>query len=126
MVNIVKQDNPAVNQEFGGQNSQIRDYTGVKTGKNETIASPAGAPNTSGIGAVSVEHTITSKTNFTFHSHPSYGNNIQGPSVTDVGNATGKNGSPMTNYVFAMKEGKVYIYSTGGVKATLPISTFEK
>jgi DNA primase len=42
------------------------------------------------------------------------------PSATDIKTATGK------DYVFAMKEGTIYIYTTKGVVATIPISTFKK
>jgi hypothetical protein len=45
---------------------------------------------------------------------------VQPPSNTDFKTATGK------DYVFAMKEGTIYIYTNNGVVATITISTFKK
>ncbi len=63
-----------------------------------------------------------------FHSHPSGDKKVPGgtamwvqpPSNTDIKTATGK------DYVFAMKEKTIYIYTNKGVIATIPISIFKK
>ncbi len=63
-----------------------------------------------------------------FHSHPSRSKKVQGgtaiwaqpPSAQDIKTATGK------DYVFGMRDGTIYIYTTKGIVATLPISTFKK
>ena len=63
-----------------------------------------------------------------FHSHPSGTNKVPGgtaiwiqpPSKQDITTAK------KTEYVFAMKEGTIYIYNKSGVLATIPMSTFKK
>lgn len=102
----------ANNQEHGGF---VKDGK-VTAAKSGPVGDPTKGQNASIKGDVD------------FHSHPSGDKRVTGgtamwiqpPSRTDIKTATGK------DYVFAMKEGTVYIYTNKGVVATLPISTFKK
>ncbi len=107
----------ANNQEHGGtiNNGKV---TALKSGP---VIDPSKGKNAS----------ISS--NADFHSHPSGTKKVnlinggtgtaqwrQPPSNTDIKLSTGK------EYVFAMSEGTLYIYTNKGVVATIPISTFKK
>jgi RHS repeat-associated protein len=105
-------DKAANNQEHGGF---------VKNGEvSEAKSGPVGDPTKGKKASI--------KGDVDFHSHPSGDKKVPGgtamwtqpPSGTDIQTATGK------DYVFAMKDGTVYIYTNKGVVATIPISTFKK
>ncbi len=119
MTDIVSKDDgtggtkAANNREYGGK------YDGSKV--TELKAGPVGNPSKGKNGSISSTDRID------FHSHPSGDKKVPGgtaiwvqpPSATDIKTATGK------DYVFAMKEGTIYIYTNKGVVATIPISTFK-
>lgn len=105
------------NQEHGGtiKNGKV---TALKSGP---VMDPSKGKNAS----------ITSEVDF--HSHPSGTKKVnlpggktgtaqwrQPPSNTDIKLATGK------EYVFAMKEGTIYVITNKGVVASLPMSIFKK
>jgi hypothetical protein len=107
----------ANNQEYGGF---------VK--KGEVVEAKSGH-----VGDPSKGNNVSIKGDVDFHSHPSGTKKvnlpgggtatalwIQPPSRTDIKITTGK------DYVFAMRDGTIYIYTNIGVVATLPISTFKK
>ncbi len=131
MVDIVSADDgmggvrPENNQEHGGAISV--DGT-VRAASSGTVVDPSNPD----VQAASITLRITPDTKSTFHSHPSgyktftasdgrrmRASFAQSPSQPDINNAQGR-----TNYVFGMGSGKVYIYNSSGVQATLPINRF--
>ncbi len=113
---------PANNQEHDGRADEERDYSGTPTGETNVYQSPNGPVNDPAKGGeIPIEHTITVKTKFWFHDHPSGTNGsssfVQGPSVTDIHGASktvNKKEVPVVNYLFSMSKSSgqnVYIYS---------------
>jgi RHS repeat-associated protein len=142
MVDIVSQDNG----KGGTTDANNREYGGTVSNSGTVAESPAGAvkdPRTDKHATIS--HTVNEDTKSIFHSHPS-GDSVEGENrnpntiqmsgtittasfnqapSTGQGYDVSKGKAPMTNYVFAMGEGKVYIYNTNtGVQATLPMKYF--
>jgi len=129
MVDIVSADNgkgrtsDANNREYGGS-----------TQNGTVVAAPAGDvanPAISSNASITLPMGTT-----TFHSHPSGtvvisppGGTIGGtttthsfnqfPSSVDVSNAGGN-----THYVFGRGDGKVYVYTSSGVQAVIPMKQF--
>ena len=141
MANIVNTDNGSGgkvstnNQEHGGQIREEYTVDGQPTGQLSVIQEPSGAvtdPSTAAASRqnASITYTTDVRTRGLFHSHPSGTNGsssfIQGPSLPDVQNATNSRGVSVNNYVFARGEGRVCIYSTNGVKATLSMAAWQK
>jgi RHS repeat-associated protein len=120
MTDVVSKDDgtggtkAANNKEYGGKIDGVK-VTELKAG---TVGDPSKGKNAS----------ISSTGRIDFHSHPSGDKKVPGgtamwvqpPSGTDIKTATGK------DYIFAMQEGTIYIYTNKGVVATIPISTFKK
>ena len=124
MVNIVSADNgkggtaEANNREYGGS---IQNGTVVAETPG-AVANPLVEKNASIMLLVGYS---------TFHSHPSGTNSEsvaggtrnawfnQPPSTVDIDNA-----GTHTNYVFGRGNGKVYIYTSGGVQAVIPMKQF--
>jgi RHS repeat-associated protein len=103
---------PTNNREYGGK---------IVNGKVVPVkAGEVGDPSAGKVASI--------KGADNFHSHPSGSVKVKGgtamwaqpPSNTDIKTAKG------TNYVFGMKNGTIYIYTSKGVVATIPISTFKK
>ncbi len=120
MTEIVSKDDgsggtkSANNKEYGGKIDGVK-VSELKAGE---VGDPSKGKNAS----------ISSTDRIDFHSHPSGDRKVLGgtamwvqpPSATDIKGAKG------TDYVFAMKQGTIYIYTSKGVVATVPVSTFKK
>ncbi|MCL6219565.1 hypothetical protein L1967_14810 [Zunongwangia sp. M21534] len=146
MVDIVNQDNgrggtsDANNREYGGV---VNNDGTVRESTPGDVSTPV--PNENGqVVTAEITHTIYANSKSTFHSHPSgqvvvgSGNNsgATGSSTTLGGGSTtthswrqapspqDANGSTRTNYVFGRRSKTVYIYSGGGVIATIPQKRF--
>ena len=119
MISIVSKDDgtggekPENNREYGGD---------LSNGKvTPTKAGSIGDPSKGKVATVKGEI-------IDFHSHPSGTKRVTGgtamwaqpPSNTDIRISKG------TDYVFGMKSGITYIYTSKGVVATIPMSTFKK
>jgi RHS repeat-associated protein len=114
----------ANNREYGGRLSTDPDSGKVTNmpGKPGEVMAPGNG------GTVGFEYSPSIYTTSVYHDHPSgtnAGTTIQPPSTTDYKNAYNeRSGNNMTNYVFGKGSGQVYIYSTTGVQATIPINKF--
>ncbi len=142
MVDIVEQDNgrggtgDANNREYGGT---------ISNDGTVTESTPGDVVNPKESSVASISHTTDDNTKSTFHSHPSgtveTGRNTDSNTIQMSGTimtygfsnapSSGANldvnssRSGRTNYTFARKNGKVYIYnSSSGVQATIPHKRF--
>lgn len=129
MVNEISKDNGN-----GGTNaSNNKEYGGSIKNGSVVTATPGAVANPS---VQSIANIVLPGGVPTFHSHPS-GNILnspppgtiggttttysfnQFPSSVDVGGAGG-----YTNYVFGRGDGKVYIYTSSGIQAVIPLKQF--
>ena len=129
MVNVISADNgkggtaDANNREYGGS---IQNGTVVTATAGE-VSNPSAQSNASIMLPVGYS---------TFHSHPS-GTVVVSPPTSTIGGTTTTssfNQFPSsvdvggagvnTHYVFGRSDGKVYIYTSGGVQAVIPLKQF--
>ena len=124
MVDIVSADNG----KGGTADANNREYGGSMQNGTVVAATPGAVANPSKDENASIMLPVGYST---FHSHPSGTRSeaVEGgtknswfnqpPSTTDINNA-----GTHTNYVFGRGSGKVYIYTSGGVQAVIPMKQF--
>ena len=135
MYNIVKKDNGG----GGTSDANNREYGGVVSKDGAVQESPMGpVKNPSTDPNAEIDITSKSTDRAEFHSHPSgdvtdrpgantiggqtkTDNWVQGPSDVDISNIGRK-----TGYVFARRDGTVYIYNKTGIVASLPDKILKK
>ncbi|WP_271769233.1 hypothetical protein [Aquimarina algiphila] len=141
MVDIVNQDNG----RGGASDANNREYGGIVSNNGTVTESPPGAVSDPAVNKLAfIEHVVPHNTKSVFHSHPSgvgsspvgnknstsasssvggggkSGRFAQPTSLPDVQGTTGNR----TNYTFGRSSGRVYIYNSTGILATMPQSRF--
>ncbi len=129
MYNMAMNDN-------GSEPSNHREYGVAISNKGEVGPLQVSPDNVGGKNYTEVDIPINDNTRSIAHTHQSYdkssdrnpnvinmvkdrANFNQPPSDRDINNAGGR-----TNYVFGMRSGLVYIYTSQGIQAIIPIKNF--